>query len=342
MEFKVVTRNSLFFDPFNNFELTKRPTEFRFDPLLEKATRIIYFPVTLPPPPDQTAIAEATQPFCPFCRPAVFEKTPRFTEEIAPEGRIEHEDAVVFPNAFPYDQYSAVGVVGEEHFVALDSFNPAVLGNAFTAATEYLRRVYTNDAQYRHHSINMNYMPLAGGSIIHPHIQIIAGDIPTNYQRAVELKTGEYKERVGSRFFHDLVSEEKKRGERFIAAVDGISWLSAFAPMGITEFIAVFDTYSPLIAMDGASFVAFSEKLVRIFSYLAQMNFMSFNLAVYSAPPDTKKDDAPYPTHARIIPRTQLPPLGASDINYFEMLHHEVLTIIKPEDAAAAVRDSFL
>jgi galactose-1-phosphate uridylyltransferase len=334
MEFKSITKNSVFFDPFNNFELTERPTEIRIDPLTGKTSRIIYFPVTLPPPPDQTALAEATKPYCPFCKPAVFERTPKFVTDIHPDGRIVSEKSVVFPNAFPYDAYSAVGVVGDEHFVAMDSFDVDVLCDSLLSAQDYLKRVWAKDQKAIHQSINMNYMPLSGGSIIHPHIQILAGDIPTNYQREIRRKTGEYRESNGSLFFTDLISEEEKMGERFIKRDSEIVWLSAFAPMGICEFISIFEDGLPLVETDRKTFQTFSRGMVAVFKYLSEMNFASFNMSIYSAVAGLSPKDSTYPTHARIVPRAQLPPVGASDINYFEMLHNEVLTIVRPEEAA--------
>lgn len=341
MEFKSVTKNSIFFDPFNNFELTERPTEIRTDPLTGKTSRIIYFPVSLPPPPDQTALAEATKSYCPFCKPAVFERTPRFTSDIDPDGRIVFGSSIIFPNAFPYDAKNAVGVVGDDHFVAMDSFDVDIFSDSFLCAQNYLKRVYSKNTECIYLSINMNYMPLSGGSIIHPHIQILAGDIPTNYQREIKKKTEEYKDLNGSLFFDDLIVEEKKRGERFIKRGGDIVWLSAFAPMGICEFISIFEDGCPLTETSKKTFVAFSRGMTAVLKYLSEMNFASFNMSIYSAIVGCPSGDLTYPTHARIVPRAQLPPLGASDINYFEMLHNEVLTIVKPEEAAEGAKKHF-
>lgn len=340
MEFKKVVKDAEFFDPFNEFKLTKRPTEIRTDPLSGRSVRIIYFPVTLPPPPDQRPMADATKPFCPFCRPAVFERTPRFVEELVPEGRIEVGSSVLFPNAFPYDAFSGVGVVGEEHFVGMDSFTPGLFSDAFSAACDFMERVYKKYPEYRHHSINMNYMPTAGGSIIHPHIQVIAGDVPTNYQRELSERAAGYAKEHGGSYFDDLVTEEERLGERLVARKDGIVFLASFAPMGITEFLAVFENGEEITAVGGKvreMFAATTSGIRSILGYLHSLNFASFNMSVYFAEPESPG----YPTHLRIVPRTQLPPIGASDVNFFEMLHHEVLTIIRPEEAAEGARAYF-
>ena len=337
MKFVSIKRDAVFYDPFNEFRETTRTTDIRIDPLTGKTSRIISFPVTLPPPPDPTPLAEATQAFCPFCKPGVYEKTPRFPEKIVPEGRIERGDSILFPNAFPYDAHSAVAVVGDDHYTAIDAFRQDTLTNAFSAASDYIAHVAEYDKTAVYHSINMNYMPTAGGSIIHPHIQVIAGDIPTTYQREFTESARKYQEDTGVLFFDELIRREKKTGERFIDARDGITWLSSFAPKGITEFLAIFESTEALMSLDPGTIDAFSRGVTRVLAYLGSRNFASFNLSLYSA----VVQDAPHTTHARVVPRTTLPPLGASDINYLELLHDEVLTIITPEDAAAGAKSFF-
>ena len=41
---------------------------------------------------------------------------------------------------------------------------------------------------------------------------------------------------------------------------------------------------------------------------------------------------------ARIMPRVSLPPLGTSDVNYFEKGHNEIISITSPEDFATEIR----
>jgi len=41
---------------------------------------------------------------------------------------------------------------------------------------------------------------------------------------------------------------------------------------------------------------------------------------------------------ARIIPRVSIPPLGISDVNYFEKGHNEVITVVFPEELADEIR----
>ncbi len=337
MEFRSVTRNALFYDPFNNFQKTERPTEIRIDPLSGRSSRIIYFPVALPPPPDQSQLAEVTRQFCPFCRPAVFERTPRFPEDIVPEGRLIRGNTVVFPNAFPYDAHSAVAVVTEGHYVKMEAFELRELEDGILAGREYLGLINARHAACAYLSVNMNYMPTAGGSILHPHIQLVAGDLPTNYQREHARLCLEYTKAHGTDYFTDLIGQEKGRQERFVFEDGNIAWLCSFAPMGITEFLAVFKDPGPITEATESVIAGFARGMAAVLKYLASINFASFNMSLYSAPTDSHA----FPTHARIVPRTLLPPVGASDVNYFEMLHHEVLTIIRPEESARGARPFF-
>ena len=41
---------------------------------------------------------------------------------------------------------------------------------------------------------------------------------------------------------------------------------------------------------------------------------------------------------ARIIARASVPPLGTSDVNYFEKLHGEIIAVISPEELAERIR----
>ena len=45
--------------------------------------------------------------------------TPKFPERVLPEGRAERGEAVLIPNLFPYDVYSSVIIMTDDHVVPL-------------------------------------------------------------------------------------------------------------------------------------------------------------------------------------------------------------------------------
>ena len=96
-------------------------------------------------------------------------------------------------------------VFTKQHYVPLADFSEEILFNAFSAAGVFLRRVVEADPAVRFFSINWNYLPMSGGSIIHPHLQILAGEVPTHYQGAVIQGCRRYQKRWGKVYWDDLI-----------------------------------------------------------------------------------------------------------------------------------------
>src|SRR5690606_11413001 len=146
----------------------------------------------------------------------VLKMTPVFPKEIASEGRIFHENAIVFPNLFPYSKHNGVVIFSNQHFVQLGEFTIDTIKNAFIAAQKYILRVLKTDAAARLVSINWNYLPNSGGGILHPHLHVIISESPTNYQAKVMEKASEFKNNTGKEYFSELYTVEKETKERWI------------------------------------------------------------------------------------------------------------------------------
>ncbi len=338
IEFRKYSRITKFLDPMQNFEENERPTEIRVDPLTGRTSRILFFPVRTLPKPDLDEVAARSLEFgCPFCPQMLESITPKFLPGFAGQDRIKRGSAVVFPNMFPYDTYSAVGIFSDEHFKPLHDFAPELLGDGFLAACDYLESaVKAQPGGSLYLSINWNYMPLAGGSIIHPHLQIIAGESGTNYHTAILDASGKYAAENSSAYWADLLEEEAELGERFIARTGKISWLTSFAPKGFIDIMAIFQEASGILDIAESDWLDFSRGLSAAMKYLDGQGFYSFNMAIYSG-----RGEDHFRVHAKLIPRALLPPMNTSDINYFNTLHDEVLSIFKPEEICADARRFF-
>jgi galactose-1-phosphate uridylyltransferase len=335
IEFEVVREACRFLDPTRNFEPVEKTTEIRRDPLTGRSSRILEMGFS-PEKPDVEGMVERFRsgfnPFAPHKRDEV---TPRFLQEVEgiPGGRLGRGEALVVPNLFPYDRYSAVTVLSDADFVPLDGFSEDLLVDAFGADMEYLRRIRETDGdECRHYSINWNYMPLAGGSLVHPHHQLIASPEPTNYLKDVEAGLGAY----GGGYFGDLVAAEEG-GERWVGREGGLSWLTGFAPMGQIDVLGVFSRRSSLFELTDEDLGALARSLLRIFAYLDAEGFASFNFALYGL-----EGAEGFEVHCRLSPRFLLSnALGTSDINYFEISHAESLAFFYPEAAAGTLRGHF-
>jgi len=333
IRFQKYLKQTRFLDPNREYQEGSQLTEIRIDPLTGRTSRILNFPLRIPPKPDLDPLVNTSLKMgCPFCPEVVEKSTPKFPPDLVPEGRIRVGEALVFPNMFPYDTYSAVGIFSGRHFVPLPEFTQEILADGFRACVEFFRRAQGSQRLYG--SLNWNYMPLSGGSIVHPHIQVIAGDLPTNYTRETLEAGKRYVEENGSLFWADLLKAEQQAGERYIGATGPVQWLASFAPMGYMDLLAVFPGCETIGDLTSHELQEYARGLLRVFTYLDGKGFWNFNMALYSG----VAGDASTWTHARLVPRYATPPLGTSDMRYAEVLHRETLAIVKPEDVCRELR----
>ena len=338
IQFEKYTRVTKFLDPALNFEPNERSTEIRVDPLTGQTARVLHFPIRLLSKPDLDDMVERSLQFgCPFCPQMVENVTPKFPPELASSERIRRGTAILFANMFPYDTFSSVAIFSEDHFKPLGDFSPELLCDGFLACAEYLASAKAADpVASRYCAINWNYMPLAGGTIIHPHLQIIAGENATNYQRTIIEASERYAIENSSPYWGDLIEEELRLDERFIAKVGATTWLTSFAPKGFIDIMAVFEDRPTIGDLSEDDWMDFSRGLSAAMKFLDSQGFYSFNMAIYSG-----LGDGHFRTHAKLIPRALLPPMDTSDINYFNMLHDEVLTIFRPEEICEQAKSFF-
>ena len=338
IKFEKHSRITRFLDPARNFEPNERSTEIRVDPLTGQTTRLLHFPIRMLSETDLGELVERSLQFgCPFCPGMIENVTPKFPVELNCEERIRRGSAVVFPNMFPYDTFSAVAIFSGEHFKPLGDFAPELLRDGFLVSQEYLVSARKAEPEAsRYCAINWNYMPLAGGTIIHPHLQIIAGQSGTNYHRVVLESSEKYAAGNASPYWADLIEEESRLGERFIGKVGKTTWVASFAPKGFIDIMAVFEGIPTIDDITDSDWMDFSRGLSAAMKYFDSQGFYSFNMAIYSG-----LGEDHFWTHAKIIPRALLPPMDASDINYFNTLHNEVLTIFAPEEICSQAREFF-
>ncbi|RST73089.1 hypothetical protein D4T97_014515 [Siminovitchia acidinfaciens] len=328
------TESFIFYN--NDGEKIERETEIRLDPLTGESSRLVYDAGLAIAPTDYSEAAEKTKGAnCPFCPENIFKLTPVFPDKISEEGRIIEGEALVFPNLFPYSKHNGVVVFSGDHFVRLNEFTPQFIINAFKAAQRYIHKVGITDSQAKFASINWNYLPLSGGSIIHPHLHIIISDSGTNYQTLTYEKARQFEMETGKSYFLELYETEKSIGERWIAEAGTIGWLHAFAPKSHNDYISIFQNATSIEDIEDADWHHFANGLQNIFSLLIEQGFPSFNL-VLSIDPEEKE-----PIHVRLIPRMTLGALDTSDINFFQVLHQEPLTYKAPEVIAALARGQF-
>ncbi|MCJ7842024.1 hypothetical protein MUB24_14155 [Lederbergia sp. NSJ-179] len=319
-------------------EQMDRKTEIRFDPLTGETSRIIFDAgLTLTPPDYSEAATNTGGKNCPFCPENILNMTPVFSKNIAEEGRIIAGDAICFPNLFPYSKHNGVVVFSDQHYVRLAEFTSEMITNAFMAAQIYIQNVVKSDPKAKYASINWNYLPYSGGSILHPHLHVIVSESATNYQQRLNDDTEAFQEKTGSEYFEELCKQEKVAGERWIGEKGKIAWMHAFAPKGHNDFLAIFQKTESILDIKKEDWNHFAKGLQVVFKVMEEQGFASFNLLM-QLPIDSQRKQPP---HVRLIPRFTIGGLDTSDINYFQALHQEPLSYKYPEDIAAKAQGYF-
>lgn len=325
--------------PFDGFQKVKVSGEIRECPLSGHVTRILPYRIKEFARIDLAPlIARSREAGCPFCPEAIETKTPRFLPNFAEgSGRIVVGETTLFPNAFPYDEWSAVAVISREHFLALGEIQPQLFENGLKACKIYVAKAMgVSPAPYA--LVNWNYMPMAGAGLVHPHLQVAAFQEPTVYQRSIIERQREYEKKEGGSLFADLLAAEMADPVRYIASLGKWHWLMAYAPRGVYEFWALSNDPGNILQTGEMDLRDLAQGICLILRYLDGKGVQALNMSWYSflSPVDHAMRDM-----VSILPRVSFPPFGTSDINYFDRLQRESITFVLPETLTPEVRSLF-
>ncbi|MCB2187751.1 MAG: hypothetical protein KQJ78_15120 [Deltaproteobacteria bacterium] len=327
LRFQVTRRRLSFLDPFNQFAPKTLEVEIRRDPLSGDVARILPFRLRELGPVDHSLWLERAAGLpCPFCPEHVHQMTARFLPADEPEGRLCRGDAVCFPNAFPYESMNTVLVLTREHYVRPSQFTPEVLANGLELAREAFARLGRGA---RFASVNWNYMMPAGAGLVHPHFQLAAGQGPTAFQARVRSRQQAYARRTGGDLAAEYLAAEEATGERWLGRRGPAGWLAAFAPRGIYDFMALAPGRT-LPELTADEVLGLAQGLTRVLGFLETEGVGAYNLALHTA----LAPGLGLPLMLRVVSRVDIPPLGVDEINYFEKLHDEMLSFLRPEEAA--------
>jgi galactose-1-phosphate uridylyltransferase len=328
-----------YLDPANRFQVKEITLEIRHDSITGNVCRILPSRYRKPLKPDiQLYLERSPESLCPFCPDLIDKTTPRFTPDVHPQGNFKRGNAVLFPNAFPHDMFNAVAIFSEKHFAGLNDLTVDYMMDGFLVCMDYFDRIKTLHPTLHFCSINWNYMPPSGGGLLHPHVQTVMGEAPTRLVGTMYDRARDYFKESGGNLWRDIVALEKKRGERYIAGNKGIDWLTSFSPRGMAgEIWFCFAERRSIFSLSNQDFRDLLDGFTRLWSFFERRNWISFNLALFG----TLEDDDHLWIQGRILPRFIIFPLEASDVNYFEKLHDEVICPVIPEEMCTELKEIF-
>ena len=317
---------------------TERPIEIRTHPVTGRRCRITFSRSAekeagtrqLPDPPPHAGQTGR----CPFCSPQRESQTPRFPPEFHPEGRMAHGLSVLFPNLFPYARYSAVSLFDDRHFVEIGTASPASYRDCFLNCAAFLQRVRQTDPAAVYMGIAQNHLPSAGGSLLHPHLQVHADRIAPNHHRFLDRRTRAYREATGCGLFDDLLKHEQEDGTRIIGRTGSWEWLAAFAPEGFYEIWGILPGRTSLRSLAVGEWEDLAQGVVNTQRFYRRLCRNGYNFGLLAV----EEDDSALELRAVLLVRSNYAAWVRNDHTSFETMLGDMATFHLPEETARLAR----
>ncbi len=316
----------------------ERPVEIRTHPVTGRTCRITYSrgaerepgAESLPAPPPFAA----DDSDCPFCRARLATHTPRLVPELVPEGRMVRGSSTLFPNLFPYGRYSAVSLFDDAHFVEIGTARLASYVDSFLNCRDYLARVLAHDPAAVFMAVTQNHLPAAGGSLLHPHLQIQADRRPANHQRFLQQRAAAHRSQTGIRLFSDYLDCEMQDGERLIGATGAWQWLAAFAPEGFFEIWGILPAVTSLRRASDDHWADLTRGVLNAQKFYRSLGRNGYNFGLLLL--EDGSDDQEL--RAVLTVRSNYAPWVRSDFTGFEVMLGDMATFTAPEETARLAR----
>ncbi|WP_372683067.1 galactose-1-phosphate uridylyltransferase, partial [Desulfosarcina sp.] len=239
-----------------------------------------------------------------------------------------------FPNLFPYGAYSAVSLFDNSHFVEIGTAVESSYTDCLVNCADYLTRVQRHDPSAIHMAITQNHLPSAGGSMVHPHLQVQADRIGANHQRVLyELALTHWHARRRG-LFSDYAAHELRAGERYIGRTGPWVWMAAFAPEGFYEIWAVCPGKTSLVALDEKTWRHLAAGMIRVQQLYRSLNRNGYNFGLISV----ETPHSPLELRAVMVVRANYAPWTRSDHTGFEVILGDMATFTAPEETARLAR----
>ena len=351
IRFERSVETAAFFSPLAGMEYAEQTIEVRRDPLTgmtavsssELATKEeTFYGKTDWAYADE--LARKTREGCFFCPEKVLATTPRYPEDVVPGGRLQRGRALVFPNLFPLAALHAVITYPELHFLRPSQFTPDLLEEGLGAAVDFAARAERAYEGLEHLELCCNHMLPAGASLVHPRFQMFGGPAVPWLLRLMWERAATFQAEHGLPYWRALVDEETERGERFIAAKAGCTWLAPFAPTGGREVIAVLPGFGRIAELGDEQVAALAAGLSKVLAWYEREGLSAFNFTLGGGPLPEGPLAAGAAGHAvtlRVIARSAFKHEYRTDDYFLQKQLGGELIFITPEEIAATLRHGF-
>ena len=253
---------------------------------------------------------------CVFCPERVHSETPVFSDG----SRITVGESVTFPNLYPFAQKHVVTVITRAHDPA--EITAAQIEDALCGQVAAL----SGDRGYV--SCNWNYLPSAGASMLHPHMQGIADAAPTFHAGIAIAHSDAFFRRVG-RMYRACLLEQEMGGPRHLFG-DELPFFAHAVPLGEKEVRA----YLPVRCVGELEpwCGILAEGVERVISLYREAGHYAFNMSLYCDA--AKHPDEGFRAFCSLIARINPSAAAMGDSAFMERMHLEPIVMTLPEDLA--------
>jgi len=247
--------------------------------------------------------ADKTQPRCPFCRANIHQAVTQFRKEFVEAGIMTVGNSLSFPSNFAHcGEFNGIVVFNpDRHYVVINEWDEGMLYDGLSNASALYRRLHEIEPGTNFASIIIQNDPLAGSSIAHPHMQVIATCVAPPLTTDLVEATRKYFEDHGKSYWADLISTEKAIKERYIGAINGVEFFVPYAAVFHYEINAVVVDKSDFLALHEKNLRALASGISRVLQFYYDCGFRSYNLALCAGPLGEQLDR--FSIYLRICPR---------------------------------------
>ncbi len=330
--------------PGNNRE-TACAVEFRRDPLTGRTSVIceslleklgILYGET-----DRVVLrqmAEESRKNCIFCAPTVFESTPSYPETICVDGRLRGHNSILFPNLFPIAEIHSVLTWPDHHFLTPSEFTADLMSELFTLVQQFACILRQKLPSQEFLTLNCNYMPPAGASVIHPHFQFLGTREPPYRLGKIMDAASKWVVDRHENYWDVLCDAEEQCGDRWIGTRGTWRWIMAWSPLGANEVMGIHESAHTLFDLDAADWRALAEGLHLVLCDFDERSFSSFNFCLSGGSLTASNGQR---CVIRVISRQNVKSMYRNDEYFLQKFHGIELIVMAPETMASALRFRF-
>ncbi len=265
---------------------------------------------------------------CPFCSENIEKSTPILSDALNLSHRLVYKNSVLFPNLFPYTEWSGVSIFDDIHYVEIGNASIESYRDCLINCSHYLSEINKIDPESIFMAITQNYLPAAGGSLIHPHLQVHATKIMSENHRIIKQRADQHKNKFGSDIFSDYLKKEKRNKVRYIGSTGLWEWMAAFAPRGFFEIWGICPNKNSLMEFkNNEIWYDLAKGILNTQKFYKSMNRNSCNFTIIS----TENNKSEHSLKISIVARSGYAPWVRSDITGFEFAFDEMATFTSPE-----------